>query len=778
MKPAHRAPARRNGPVIGVSPAGAGRRDRNLREAGGLTVLASSLFLFLSIYTEPPEGAVGLWPNWCGSVGRSLHAAFVGLWGFPAALLLASLLGAFGYRTLRGRRALPAPLSMLGIVVSVMALSGFLTLATRPERQGLGGSVGFVLHETLVPRLGIVGSGLLLLTTGLSALLLATDRLLPHVAAAVLARVRVAFQDPPAPRPVPAAAAALPPPAAMALSPAVPRKSPDAPPAREPVKAQTPPPAPPPPPPPAPPPPKPKPVVVVKTPPPPAPAKKVEPKPAPARKAPSGKEDYRLPPIELLEVAKPVNRSAEEELIRKTSEVLEKKLSDFKIQAEVVEIDKGPVVTLYELQLGESVKVNRVAVLADDLAIALRAPNVRLVAPIPGKTTVGIEVPNLQREQVRLRELREIEDPADSPHVLPLFLGKDASGRPLIADLTRMPHLLIAGSTGSGKSVCMNAIIMSLLLTRRPEEVQLILVDPKMVELSLYREIPHLLTPVVTDMKRAPIILDWAVEKMEERYHLLAAAGVRDIGTFNKVPAKTLKERLKDEYEEGDEIPTHLPYIVLLVDELADLMMSSGKEVEEAITRLAQKSRAVGIHLIVATQRPSVDVITGLIKANMPTRIAFRVAAKVDSRVVLDVRGAELLLGTGDMLYLPMGSSTLSRAQGTFVSDEEVRKVVGFLKEQKAPRFDESILSHGQAKTPEGAEADELYEEAVRIVLETGRGSTTLLQRKLGIGYTRAARLVDLMRESGLVGKYKGSVASEVLMSWEEYQSRKGAPAA
>jgi len=759
MKPAHRAPARRNGPVIGVSPSGDERRARNVREAGGLTVLASSLFLFLSIYTEPPEGAVGLWPNWCGSVGRSLHSAFVGLWGFPAALLLAALLGAFGYRTLRGRRALPAPLSMLGIVVSVMALSGFLALASRPEPQELGGSVGTVLHRTLVPRLGIVGTGLLLLTTGLSALLLATDRLLLQGAAAGLARLRAALRDPPAP-PAPL-------PQAPAPAPEVP--------ARDPVKVQTPTrtPAPPPPPP-----PKPKPVVVVKTPPPPPPAKKAEPKAPPARKTPVGKEDYRLPPIELLEVPRPVNRTAEEELIRKTSEVLEKKLSDFKIQAEVVEIDKGPVVTLYELQLGESVKVNRVAVLADDLAIALRAPNVRLVAPIPGKTTVGIEVPNLQREQVRLRELREIEDPADTLHMLPLFLGKDASGRPLIADLTRMPHLLIAGSTGSGKSVCMNAIIMSLLLTRRPEEVQLILVDPKMVELSLYREIPHLLTPVVTDMKRASTILDWAVEKMEERYHLLAAAGVRDIATFNKVPAKTLKERLQDEYEEGDEIPTHLPYVVILVDELADLMMSSGKEVEEAITRLAQKSRAVGIHLIVATQRPSVDVITGLIKANMPTRIAFRVAAKVDSRVVLDVRGAELLLGTGDMLFLPMGSSTLSRAQGTFVSDEEVRRVVSFLKEQKAPRFDESIMTHGQTRTPEGAEADELYEEAVKIVLETARGSTTLLQRKLGIGYTRAARLVDLMREAGLVGKYKGSVASEVMMSWEEYQARKGAPAA
>ncbi len=491
--------------------------------------------------------------------------------------------------------------------------------------------------------------------------------------------------------------------------------------------------------------------------------------------------DYSFPPLDLLNPASDMKVTESKDEIRRKSLILEHTLKNFKIEAEVVEICQGPVITQYELELAAGVKVSRITSFSDDLSMALAAESVRIVAPIPGKSTVGIEIPNTHRELVFLRELFEHPTFRRTNFAIPLMLGKDASGVPIIEDMAQMPHLLIAGATGSGKSVCINSIILSILMTRSPDDVQMILIDPKMVELSMYADIPHLLTPVVTDMKRAPFILEWAVQKMEERYELLAEASVRNIASFNQLPEEVIRERLQvpETGEDGEDTPeviTHLPYIVIVVDELADLMMTASKEVENSITRLSQKSRAVGIHIILATQRPSVDVITGLIKSNMPARISFKVAGKVDSRTILDRNGAEKLLGQGDMLYLPPRTSELKRSQGTWLDDKEIMKVTKHLKKTSAPTFNAELSQVGTSLDTDNSSKDDLYDAAVRLILESQRGSVSLLQRQLGVGYTRAARLVDLMAKDGLVGKYKGSQAREVLVSleeWEEAQQKR-----
>jgi S-DNA-T family DNA segregation ATPase FtsK/SpoIIIE len=487
---------------------------------------------------------------------------------------------------------------------------------------------------------------------------------------------------------------------------------------------------------------------------------------------------YRLPPLELLDVPQPAVNPLDRTLLEQTAAKIEETLKHFKIEARVVEVQKGPTITQYELSLAAGIKVHKIMNLSDDLAMALKAPSIRIVAPIPGKSTVGIEVPNKTRSTVGLRELLESAEFRDEDYKLPLALGKDVAGNPVVGDLGDMPHLLIAGSTGSGKSVSINSIITNLLLTRTPEEVKLILVDPKMVELAQFENIPHLLAPVVTDMKKAPAVLGWTVDKMEERYELFAMAGVRHILSYNALGREKLRERLEGKLspEDMDDFPDSLPFIVVIIDELADLMMTSSKEVEASITRLSQKSRAVGIHVILATQRPSVDVITGLIKANMPSRISFHVASKVDSRTILDRNGAEKLLGKGDLLYLPPGTSALQRVQGTFISDKEIREVVKFSVQQAEPQFSPELTRFGAGGTENAREEDELYEEAVRIVLGSQRGSVTLLQRQLQIGYTRASRLMELMHENGLVGPFKGSKAREVyytLEEWEEANARR-----
>ena len=493
-------------------------------------------------------------------------------------------------------------------------------------------------------------------------------------------------------------------------------------------------------------------------------------------------EQYELPTIELLLPSDDVDFDAQATEVRRKAKILEKTFADFGFTVKVVEIETGPVIAQYEVELEAGLRLSKITGLSEDLAIALRVPSVRIVAPIPGKNTVGIEVPNEQRQVVRLREVIEEANGKTKKMRIPLFLGKDVSGNALTVDLSTLPHLLIAGRTGTGKSVCLNAIISSILMTRRPDEVRMLMIDPKMVELSGYGRLPHLMHPVVTDMRKAEAILAWAVEKMEERYALLARAGVRHISSYNQLGEEELMERLQPENdEERASIPQQLPFIVIVADEMADLMMTSGKEVEQHIIRLAQKSRAVGIHLILATQKPTVDVITGLIKSNLPARIAFQVASRTDSRVVLDEMGADKLLGNGDMLFLWPGTSTLLRGQGTYLSDEEINQIVDCCSRGEQNFVQE--LVNIKVKDPEEGEdgpklgglkkRDELYESAVDMVVREGRGSVSLLQRALGIGYGRAARLIDFMAEDGIVGQYNGSQAREILISradWEQMQ--------
>jgi S-DNA-T family DNA segregation ATPase FtsK/SpoIIIE len=501
---------------------------------------------------------------------------------------------------------------------------------------------------------------------------------------------------------------------------------------------------------------------------------------------PAAVEDYELPSSDLLLPSDDVNFEAQAAEVRRKAKILEKTFLDFGFTVKVVEIETGPVIAQYEVELEAGLRLSKITGLADDLAIALRVPSVRIVAPIPGKNTVGIEVPNEERQIVRLREVVEEASAKVKKMRIPLFLGKDVSGNALVVDLSTLPHLLIAGRTGTGKSVCLNAIISSILMTRRPDEVRMLMIDPKMVELSGYGRLPHLMHPVVTDMRKAEAILAWAVEKMEERYSLLARAGVRHISSYNQLGEEELMERLQPENEEERaSIPQQLPFIVIVADEMADLMMTSGKEVEQHIIRLAQKSRAVGIHLILATQKPTVDVITGLIKSNLPARIAFQVASRTDSRVVLDEMGADKLLGNGDMLFLWPGTSTLLRGQGTYLSDEEINQVVDHCSRGEQNFVQE--LVNMKVKDPEAEEPakpsalkkrDELYESAVDLVVREGRGSVSLLQRALGIGYGRAARLIDFMAEDGIVGQYNGSQARDILITLADWERMQGLSAA
>ena len=495
-------------------------------------------------------------------------------------------------------------------------------------------------------------------------------------------------------------------------------------------------------------------------------------------------DEHDLPDLDLLEESEDVPYALLAKKAQVAAITLEQSFREFGLCVRVVAIDTGPVITQFELELEAGLRLSKVSRLADDLAIALRVPTVRVVAPIPGKNTVGIEVPNERRVMVRLRELIETSPRDTLKKRLPVFLGKDVSGRPLTIDLAEMPHLLIAGRTGTGKSVCLNSLILSLLMTRRPDEVRMLMLDPKMVELSPYRRIPHLMHPVITDMKKAEAVLAWAVDKMEDRYDLLARCGVRHLDSFNALSRSAVLDRmgLEEDDFEAEEIPERMPYIVIVADEIADLMMSAGKDVERHIIRLAQKSRAVGIHLVLATQKPTVDVITGLIKSNLPARVSFQVASRTDSRVVLDEIGADKLLGHGDMLYLTPGTSHLIRAQGTFVSDEEVNSVIDFFSDCE-PRYSDElsrISSAGGAAGSGGSgleslkDRDELYEQAIEVVIREGRGSVSLLQRCLGIGYGRAARLIDFMAEDAIVGDYNGSQAREVMYTSEEWEAFRG----
>jgi S-DNA-T family DNA segregation ATPase FtsK/SpoIIIE len=496
-------------------------------------------------------------------------------------------------------------------------------------------------------------------------------------------------------------------------------------------------------------------------------------------------QEYKLPPVDLLENAEYTEDADQEDYVRSQAEVLTKTLAEFGVQATVVAVETGPVITQYELALAPGIKVGKVIGLSDDLAISMKAASVRIVAPLPGKDTIGVEVPNLKRQIVKLKEIVLGAKEAATRMGLPLFIGKDATGQPLVKDLATMPHLLIAGTTGSGKSVCLNTIIMALLLTRTPDDLKLVLIDPKMVEMTVFNTLPHLLCPVVNDMRRAEAILGWLVDKMDERYVTLSRAGVRNIAAFNRLTREEIVAKFKPATPEDEaKLPYHLPHICVIVDELADLMMVAAKEVEMHVTRLAQKSRAVGIHLVMATQRPSVDVLTGLIKANLPIRISFQVTTRVDSRTILDSMGAEKLLGQGDMLLMSPGASKFVRGQGAFVSDQDIAKVLEFVTKDAEPSFQRELIQlkvESDEDAPPGEDEsllafgadDPTYNQSIEVVLEHQRGSVSLLQRRLGIGYGRAARLIDQMAADGIVGEYKGSQAREVLLTLEQWQALK-----
>ena len=488
---------------------------------------------------------------------------------------------------------------------------------------------------------------------------------------------------------------------------------------------------------------------------------------SPGKSAKKPGQAYRMPNINLLQSAPKTAGQRQTKVISDNVRILEKTLSDFGVKAVVTQVNRGPSITRYELQPAPGVKVSKITSLSDDIALALAAAHIRIEAPIPGKAAIGIEVPNAERAMVSLREI--LEDPVftRSKSKLTFALGRDIAGASIVADLVKMPHLLIAGSTGSGKSVCINALIASILMNTTPDEVKMMMIDPKMVELSVYNDIPHLIHPVVTEPKKAAKALRWAVREMETRYDAFAKAGVRDIAGYNAWLAQR---------EDGDK-PQPLPFILVLIDELADLMLVASAEVEDSIIRLAQMARAAGMHLIVATQRPSSDIITGLIKTNIPTRLAFAVSSQIDSRVILDMGGAEKLLGRGDMLYSTPENPKPVRIQGAFVSDGEIENLTEFIRTANAqPDYREDLIAEADnAQKDEGEELDDLLSAAARIFIESGQASISLLQRRLRIGYTRAARIIDQMEEQGIVGGFEGSKARAIRMTMAQYEERFGA---
>ncbi|HVJ68516.1 MAG TPA: DNA translocase FtsK 4TM domain-containing protein [Caulifigura sp.] len=763
-----------------------------------LAILALTVFLGLALVSYSPSDPPGdlVYPapttlhNLCGPTGaklaHQLHSALgLGSWFLLFGLIL------FDVR-LFARKPVPDPfLRLLGGTAALAAICGALQLALprlgSGPVYGSGGFIGSAGRILMTERLSTGGSSILLATLFIAGLMLATDALLARIAYAVLCGPFVAVGSlfglgrktvaetavvVEATRPVvekPAqvrtaeildrdeepAPAVEPKPKRSLLGSLVSAVAPSA--AAEPA----------------------------------APAAgsfKVNP-PAGLSKssreaefntgtaAAKVKSDYKLPSLNLLGQGESFPFEQLAAKAEKTRAIIEKTFQEFGLNVKVTEADTGPVVTQFELELEPGLRVSKVQALADDLAIALRVPSVRVVSPIPGKNTVGVEVPNDKRVMVRLREIMEAVGADNSKFAIPIYLGKDVSGRPLVVDMAKMPHLLIAGRTGTGKSVCLNTLILSMLLTRTPDEVKMLMIDPKMVELSPYTRIPHLMHPVITDMKKAEAVLAWAVDKMEERYEILSKVGVRHLDSYNKLGKAAVCERMgidPDSYE-AEAIPESMPYIVIVADEMADMIMTSGKDVEAHIIRLAQKSRAVGIHLVLATQKPTVDVITGLIKSNLPARISFQVASRTDSRVVLDECGAERLLGHGDMLYLAPGTSTLNRAQGTYVSDDEVNSVIDFFSAYPPEYSAEIEKAANAAKEPEGKsdgprERDDMYDEAVEIVIREGRGSCSLLQRAMKVGYGRAARMIDHMAEDGIVGPYNGSKFREVVITPEQWE--------
>ena len=736
-------------------------REHIKKEIAGLVWMAVGIFLLLSLISfnnNDPSFNNNLAPesiyNFCGKVGAYVSDLFYQVIGLPALIIpFACLL--FAWRLLKFRDLHPRAYKMVAFVVMLISIAGLISL--KLEKVALfgqtlnqaGGFIGFFLASTLKSWFNLTGAAIFLVVfLSVSAMLVARFSMVLFLEG-LLARLGDSMEKRRAARQ-----------ARRELKDKDKPKKEKGPVIRAP-EAQ------------------------------PAPTVKTKITKEAKKKAQQGQEafdflepsgTYHQPSLNLLdhdgEAAKPVDKDA----LMMNARLLEKKLLDFNVEGDVSEVKPGPVVTMYEFAPAPGVKVSKIAGLADDLSMSLKALSIRIVAPIPGRGVVGIEIPNRDREMVYLKEIFAADEFQKTGGRLPLALGKDIFGHTIVSDLAKMPHLLVAGATGTGKSVSINAMILSLLYRADPRDVRLIMIDPKMLELSMYEGIPHLLLPVVTNPKKAALALNWAVREMERRYKLMSDKGVRNIDGYNRKLAKEEKEKFSRRKPEPDndavvdlmeeDLPEielaeneeldhgHLPYVVVIVDELADLMMVAGREIEESIARLAQMARAAGIHLILATQRPSVDVITGLIKANFPTRVSFKVFSRTDSRTILDQMGAESLLGNGDMLFLPPGTGAVQRVHGAFVSEIEVQRVVDFLKKQGQPDYDKSILeAPPAAESSSGGDDDydEKWDEALAIISETRQASISMLQRRLRLGYNRAARMIEKMEAEGIVGPSDGT---------------------
>jgi S-DNA-T family DNA segregation ATPase FtsK/SpoIIIE len=709
-------------------------RERRLNEVKGVILVALGLMILASLirferldlpfYSShpnyPPHNLLGIFGAYLGEI-------IIFLFGRPTSFvlpLLVILLGVKFFRQEKPYLSIPRILGMFVLLVSVSSLIGMFNLGNESFRFYYSGLFGSLLPKFITAYFSRLGGFIIFITFILLSLALVTETLLASLFANLLDKAKIflasLFKREKKERPA----------TLLKVKPAI---------AQEPKPAFS----------------KPrivdvaeslasKPKIQIKAKSAPAPELKIKP-----QELKIG--DYHLPSLELLDSPPPLEARQIKGDLEASARILEETLDDFGISVKVTDIERGPVITRYELEPAPGVKVSRIESLGDDIALSMKAQSVRIIAPIPGKDRVGIEVPNTQSSLVYLKEVLASEQFQKAKSNLSIVLGKDIAGKTIVAELEDMPHLLIAGTTGSGKTVCINSLILSLLYRNSPADLKFVMIDPKMVELMPFNDLPHLLCPLVTEAKKAAAALNWVVNEMEERYRLLSKLGTRNIESYN---------------EKGE---TKLPYIVVVVDEFADLMIVMPDQIETAVQRLAQLARAVGIHLILATQRPSVNVITGVIKANLPARLSFKVASKVDSRTVLDMNGADKLLGKGDMLFLNPGAEKPTRIQGALVSDKEIDRVVNFIKEQAKPVYDENIVKEQQKSGLANGEKDELYDEAVKVIMESNQASVSILQRRMRLGYTRAARIIDTMEQDGLVGPYEGSKPRRILIDREAW---------
>ncbi|MFA5063515.1 MAG: DNA translocase FtsK [Candidatus Omnitrophota bacterium] len=708
-------------------------RERRLNEVKGVILVALGLMVLASLVrferldlpfyasfpNNPPKNLLGIFGAYLGEI-------IIFLFGRPTSFILPVLIILLGVKFFRQEKpylSIPRIIGMFVLLISIASLIGMFNLSSEPVRFYYSGLFGSLLPKFITAYFSRLGGFIIFITFILLSLALVTETLLSSLFAGAINRIKEFFarfakrEKKEKSLPVktksflPKIEQILPKPriADSQKQEAFVSK------ANIQIKA--------------------KPVVS---------EEKVKP-----RQLKIG--DYHLPSLDLLDSPPPLEARQIKGDLEANARILAETLEDFGISVKVTDIERGPVITRYELEPAPGVKVSRIEALGDDIALSMKAQSVRIIAPIPGKDRVGIEVPNTQSSLVYLKEVLTSEPFQKAKSNLSIVLGKDIAGKTIVAELEDMPHLLIAGTTGSGKTVCINSLILSLLYRNSPADLKFVMIDPKMVELMPFNDLPHLLCPLVTDAKKAAAALNWVVNEMEERYRLLSKVGARNIESYNG---------------KGEE---SLPYIVVVVDEFADLMIVMPDQIETAVQRLAQLARAVGIHLILATQRPSVNVITGVIKANLPARISFKVASKVDSRTVLDMNGADKLLGKGDMLFLNPGDEKPTRIQGALVGDKEIDRVVSFIKEQAKPVYDENIVKEQQKTGLNNAEKDELYDEAVKVIMESNQASVSILQRRMRLGYTRAARIIDMMELDGLVGPYEGSKPRRILVDRETW---------